>query len=259
MQLRAQCLVASGDHAAAQLVYKQLLQTHNPDDWSYLCGYLSASHHISKVADARDLLHVLQANETAKQSKRKRGPFLAELELECILRAGPATSEPAVEEAQPAPEPATQTVEAATVHLLVAAYFGMFGSKPCCYDDLKKYLNLFCGDGSADVATGNSGARTASSATTNLLEEMANSVLPVEKWEPESWPSEAAAWQYTCLCRMALTLAVPNLLCLGDISNRSREVVLEAINGLSKVYYKSLDTLQQVPARILPCSSVFCA
>jgi N-terminal acetyltransferase B complex non-catalytic subunit len=229
----AECQMEMHYYAEALEVFKSLLM-HNPDDWSYLCGFLNCCYKIYGDSNiARQFLHQLQQNEKKKSSKIKRGPFLAELELEYMFIHGVQPEPECETEADVAMPVHTQVTtggqdaESQPVTLLIHAYFEQFGNKPCCFDDLKKYLFLL----------------NSEEARIRSCQEMAKNVLPVEQWEPRSWASESAAWKYTCLCRIALTLRVHNILCLGSLAG-GIGATLAAATALNNTYHRSLETLQ---------------
>ncbi|CAG8502005.1 8272_t:CDS:10 [Acaulospora morrowiae] len=121
---------------ANELSRNSLTET-NLDDWrSYLTYLDSCLHLLSKsssdendvsLEDARKFLYSLQ--ETVKKnSEYKRGPFLAEMELEKRVTTE-LNGKPAKE-----------------IDLLVVDYFKIFGAKACCFEDLQPYLKAIPND-----------------------------------------------------------------------------------------------------------------
>jgi N-terminal acetyltransferase B complex non-catalytic subunit len=75
--------------------------------------------------DAREFLYSLQKKEL-QSNDVKRGPFLAELELEKRVVSGKKESKPAKE-----------------IETLAIEYARRFGEKSSCFEDLKPYLKDF--------------------------------------------------------------------------------------------------------------------
>jgi len=157
-----------------------------------LCGYLAVhlgTHSAPAEAEsALGFLRELQDAQAERQSRACRGPFLAELEHE-YLRAQQAA-------------PAEASAETARIASLITAYFVRFGAKPCCFDDVKKYAELVVGEGSRrDLVAG-------------MRASLSQSVAD---WVAEDRSSEAGAWKYVSLCRLALMLGVADALQLSAI------------------------------------------
>ena len=84
--------------------------------------YYSLNNETPSLDDARKFLYSLQEKEL-QSNDCKRGPFLAELELERRVISEKSNFKPAKE-----------------MDTLVIEYFKKFGSKACCYEDLHPYL-----------------------------------------------------------------------------------------------------------------------
>lgn len=129
--------------------------------------------------DTRQFIQGLQTAEAGAKGRAKRGPFLVEMEYELRL---------------------SRTPQLVT---LLGAYFERFGSKPCCYDDMRKYC----------VAASEAAGTAAQCA--DACRAMAACILPVIEWQAASWDSECAAWKLTCLCRIVRTMGI-NEAAMGD-------------------------------------------
>jgi tetratricopeptide (TPR) repeat protein len=195
----AECHAALGQHDKALATYLKLIDI-NPDDWSYLSGYLAAYFAVhgragdGSAATAEEVLTFLRGLQEAQASAKvtKRGPFLAELEYECLLSKGDGAGV----------SPELGSARAERLIELITGYFERFGSKPCCFDDVKKYAMLLAGSGKE----------------AGLITAMQATVSPkVAEWVAEDRTSEAAAWKFICLCRLALLLGVSSVLPLADI------------------------------------------
>lgn len=196
----AGCHTALAQHGKSLAVYLKLIEA-NPDDWSYLCGYLASYFAVNggvgdgTAAPAEEVLTFLRSLQETQSAQKamKRGPFLAELEYEFLLAKG---SDPAA-----APKQFDKPRIARVVDL-ITAYFTKFGSKPCCFDDIKKYAMLIEGSG----------------VESTLVISMQGTIAPqVAEWVAQDKASEAAAWKFICLCRISLTLGVSSVLALDKI------------------------------------------
>lgn len=195
----AECHTALSQHDKALATYLKLIDI-NPDDWSYLCGYLTSYFAVhggvgdGSSAAAEEVLTFLKGLQEAQASAKamKRGPFLAELEYEYLLSKGTNTSA----------LPKLDSARADRLKDLITGYFERFGSKPCCFDDVKKYAMMLAGSGNESA----------------LITAMQCTVAPkVAEWVAEDRSSEAAAWKFICLCRLALLLGVSSVLSLAEI------------------------------------------
>ncbi|KAJ3012361.1 N-alpha-acetyltransferase 25, NatB auxiliary subunit [Thoreauomyces humboldtii] len=119
---------------AVLTVSKELLLA-SPDDWSSCVSYVQAITQIvagisdreakeSTIEQARNFISVLQTKGSAGKHT-KRGPFLAELELESALLAAKQID---------------ATLAATRLAELIASYTDRFGSALSCFDDLKAYM-----------------------------------------------------------------------------------------------------------------------
>jgi hypothetical protein len=132
-----------GRFADIASLHREMLEgpTGDPDDWLNLTGYLKYSFRAgvspTKVSELRDFLERLQRQELARPRPR-RGPFLAELELEYHLQA-----EARAGDAQGQSDPSAALHESAerVVGMLVL-YYERFGTKLAFFNDVKKYLAL---------------------------------------------------------------------------------------------------------------------
>lgn len=122
------------------------LLLNNPDDWQFYLSYFDSLFHLIDAAwtpptDAEHSLegpvtcHILEAinfveerilNEEPKGSRRLRGPYLAKLELIKRLRARGTNDE----------------YRLGIPEELMFQYFERFGDKPCCYSDLRIFVDL---------------------------------------------------------------------------------------------------------------------
>ena len=207
----AECHTALAQHDEALATYLKLIET-NPDDWSYLCGYLASYFAVrggagdgsTATAAAEEVLKFLHGLQEAQAAEKamKRGPFLAELEYEFLLSKGGATAADADSADAKGSPPKLDSARADRLLELITGYFKRFGSKPCCFDDVKKYALLLNGSGRESA----------------LITAMQATVSPeVAEWVAEDRSSEAAAWKFICLCRIALLLGVSSVLSLADI------------------------------------------
>ncbi|RHZ56831.1 hypothetical protein Glove_396g53 [Diversispora epigaea] len=149
LRIRNDLLLKTENWTKANEISKNLLtETTNLDDWGYYLMYLESCLHLITTITAtdnsknenennencdistksvdldqvREFLHSLQ-EIAIKNSEIKRGPFLAELELE-------KRAKEEIKEYKPKTE----------VNKLMVNYFEIFGSKACCFEDLQQYL-----------------------------------------------------------------------------------------------------------------------
>lgn len=118
----------------ARALYETLLTEHNSDEWSWYLGYFNAqfgsqrpiaSVDANKVAAAREFIKSLKAK--TENGVKLRGPYMAELELESIVKS-----------------------EKLILPLLVA-FFNAFSTKPSCYRDMLPYIKSMSSTEQSDL------------------------------------------------------------------------------------------------------------
>ncbi|CAI2168039.1 4025_t:CDS:10 [Funneliformis geosporum] len=136
--IRNDLLLKTSNWSKAIEISKLTLTETNSDDWGAYLTYLESRFHLIKSSekdengedlnkttnldDARELFHSLQ-DKGSDSGVVKRGPFLAEFELEKRVISELKDCKPAKE-----------------VDILAIEYFRKFGAKACCFDDLQPYL-----------------------------------------------------------------------------------------------------------------------
>ncbi|CAG8496188.1 3550_t:CDS:10 [Funneliformis mosseae] len=136
--IRNDLLLKTSNWSKAIEISKLSLTETNIDDWGAYLTYLESQFHLIKSSekdengeilnkatildDARELLRSLQ-EKGGSSSDVKRGPFLAELELEYRVISELKDCKPAQE-----------------IDILAIEYFRKFGEKSCCFEDLQPYL-----------------------------------------------------------------------------------------------------------------------
>ncbi|XP_043925685.1 N-alpha-acetyltransferase 25, NatB auxiliary subunit [Protopterus annectens] len=126
------------------------LLLNNPDDWQFYLSYFDSLFHLVdegwippegsdhsvegvvdySVEEAAKFIEDRIINEESKGFRKLRGPYLAKLELIQRLRQRGANDEHKLGE---------------PVELMIQ-YFEKFGDKPCCYTDLKVFVDLLSPD-----------------------------------------------------------------------------------------------------------------
>ncbi|KAG0004483.1 N-alpha-acetyltransferase 25, NatB auxiliary subunit [Entomortierella chlamydospora] len=126
--LRIQLLIQVGRWKDARDATMQVLKEINSDDWRTILQYFDTIFlpiqdtdlkTSENLAEARAFISELVKNEGKTP---KRGPFLAQIELEKRVQEKIGDNK-------------------ATVLDLLVAYFGKFGSKTCCFEDLSVYIS----------------------------------------------------------------------------------------------------------------------
>ncbi|GBB94039.1 hypothetical protein RclHR1_02280012 [Rhizophagus clarus] len=140
IHIRNDLLLKTGNWIKAIDASKSSLEV-NADDWKAYLIYIDSIFHIIEsdekdengeslnkklnLDDAREFLYSLQ-NKESQSNDAKRGPFLAELELEKRVVSIKKEIKPAKE-----------------IETLVIEYIRKFGEKSSCFEDLKPYLKDF--------------------------------------------------------------------------------------------------------------------
>ncbi|KAH7045463.1 N-acetyltransferase B complex non catalytic subunit-domain-containing protein [Linnemannia elongata] len=125
--LRNELLIKTGRWKDARDATALILKE-NSDDWRTILQYFETIFLPVQDADLRDSENLKEARAfTAEQVKNetknpKRGPFLAQIELEHRVQEKIGDNK-------------------TTVLELLVAYFGKFGSKTCCFEDLSNYIS----------------------------------------------------------------------------------------------------------------------
>ncbi|KAF9206876.1 N-alpha-acetyltransferase 25, NatB auxiliary subunit [Haplosporangium sp. Z 27] len=126
--LRIQLLIEVGRWKDARDATVQILKEINSDDWRTILQYFDTIFLPIQDADLKTSENLAEARaftlELAKNESKnpKRGPFLAQIELEKRVQ-----------------EKIGDNKE--TVLDLLVAYFSKFGSKSCCFEDLSTYIS----------------------------------------------------------------------------------------------------------------------
>ncbi|KAG0091882.1 N-alpha-acetyltransferase 25, NatB auxiliary subunit [Podila epicladia] len=135
--MRIELLIKTGRWKDARDAAISILKDSNSDDWRTILQYfdtiflpvqdidLLASENLT---EARAFTTELAKNETKNP---KRGPFLAQIELEKRVQEKIGNNQEKVME-------------------LLVSYFDIFGSKTCCFEDLSGYIADLTKDGSLD-------------------------------------------------------------------------------------------------------------
>ncbi|KAG0357764.1 N-alpha-acetyltransferase 25, NatB auxiliary subunit [Podila minutissima] len=135
--MRIELLIKAGRWKDARDAAISILKDSNSDDWRTILQYfdtiflpvqdadLLASENL---AEARTFTTELAKNETKNP---KRGPFLAQIELEKRVQEKIGNNQEKVMD-------------------LLVSYFDIFGSKTCCFEDLSGYIADLTKDGSLD-------------------------------------------------------------------------------------------------------------
>ncbi|KAF9322121.1 N-alpha-acetyltransferase 25, NatB auxiliary subunit [Podila horticola] len=135
--MRIELLIKTGRWKDARDAAISILKDSNSDDWRTILQYfdtiflpvqdadLLASENL---AEARAFTNELAKNETKNP---KRGPFLAQIELEKRVQEKIGNNQENVMD-------------------LLVSYFDIFGSKTCCFEDLSRYISNLTKDESLD-------------------------------------------------------------------------------------------------------------
>ncbi|KAF9098341.1 N-alpha-acetyltransferase 25, NatB auxiliary subunit [Mortierella sp. AD031] len=124
--LRIELLIKTGRWKDARDATALILKD-NSDDWRTILQYFDTIFLPVQDADLKDSENLAEARAfTAEQVKNetknpKRGPFLSQIELEHRVQEKIGDNK-------------------STVLELLIAYFGKFGSKTCCFEDLSGYI-----------------------------------------------------------------------------------------------------------------------
>ncbi|KAJ8657138.1 hypothetical protein O0I10_007218 [Lichtheimia ornata] len=134
-QIKAELLQANEKWDDVMTVAEQALEKENSDDWISWLAYFDAMN--AKGTDDLSKAHALV--DTLKKSALdapvlKRGPFLAELELD--YRASQAQ----------------KGGDEKAVLANVVSYFERFGSKSCCFEDVQTYVAFLRGNNDKALA-----------------------------------------------------------------------------------------------------------
>ncbi|KAL1930984.1 hypothetical protein VTP01DRAFT_10121 [Rhizomucor pusillus] len=131
-QIRMELLLANEKWEQVLESAEQALRTENADDWISWQAYFDAVQALlpndSSLADKAYTLVADLKKAALEASVLKRGPFLAELELD--FRLGKAA----------------QGSEQNTALEKIVAYFQRFGSKSCCFEDIQNYIKFLRDD-----------------------------------------------------------------------------------------------------------------
>mmetsp|Transcript_38226 Transcript_38226/g.61899 ORF Transcript_38226/g.61899 Transcript_38226/m.61899 type:complete len:1008 (+) Transcript_38226:147-3170(+) len=160
---RASLLLRLENFAHSNRLYQQLLTKHDADDWAYHVGYLDTLLRLAQtssqrvqskpttetsdqespykahrsVEEGRNFIKQLQQQQESEPiSGRKRGPFLAELELEYRLLL--AHSE--TDDAKAVNGGDFEQQQKGRLTLAMVDYYVRFGTRPVCFGDLRPYL-----------------------------------------------------------------------------------------------------------------------
>ncbi|KAG0169915.1 N-alpha-acetyltransferase 25, NatB auxiliary subunit [Apophysomyces sp. BC1015] len=126
-QIRSELLLLNEKWNDVLTLSQHALTHENSDDWFNWLAYFDALEPLMKISpetcdSARQLIAQLKES-TLKASVLKRGPFLAELELDYRLSKLEKRDD-------------NQSLE------LIVSYFTRFGSKSCCFEDLQTYTKF---------------------------------------------------------------------------------------------------------------------
>jgi len=127
--LKIECLSKLGRNAELNLCYKNLL-AESPDQWSYIKGL------IKTCLDLKDYVPDVPIDTDNKQpiyQVEELTKFLNQLHEQNPLERGPLLG--TIELLNVSTKDETQLMEA------MIKYFTKFGSKPCCYGDLRSYVD----------------------------------------------------------------------------------------------------------------------
>ncbi|KAI8138978.1 N-acetyltransferase B complex non catalytic subunit-domain-containing protein [Fennellomyces sp. T-0311] len=129
-QIKTELLLANKKWEDVRKSTENALRNENSDDWISWRAYFDAIDALiaqgdadNRIAQARDLVAQL-SKQALEAPVLKRGPFLAELELD--YRLGKAQ----------------KGVDEKTILDHVLSYFSRFGSKSCCFEDLQTYVSF---------------------------------------------------------------------------------------------------------------------
>ncbi|KAI1317905.1 N-alpha-acetyltransferase 25, NatB auxiliary subunit [Mortierella claussenii] len=131
--LRIELLIKIGRWNDARDATVQILREINSDDWRTILQYFDTIFLPVQDADLKESANLAEAraftSELVKNDGKnpKRGPFLAQIELEKRV------------------QDRTGDNKVAVLDLLVA-YFNKFGSKTCCFEDLSTYISKLDSD-----------------------------------------------------------------------------------------------------------------
>ncbi|KAF7728781.1 N-alpha-acetyltransferase 25, NatB auxiliary subunit [Apophysomyces ossiformis] len=127
-QIRSELLLLNQKWNDVLSSSQHALRKENSDDWfSWLAYFDALEPSLETTPESCETAHQLVAElkeSTLKSSVLKRGPFLAELELDHRLR-----------------KVGKQDNDDHTTQLIVS-YFERFGSKSCCFEDLQTYTKF---------------------------------------------------------------------------------------------------------------------
>ncbi|GJJ73045.1 N-terminal acetyltransferase B complex non-catalytic subunit [Entomortierella parvispora] len=135
--LRIELLIKTGRWQDARDATKQILQNVNSDDWRTIIQYFDTIFLPVQDADLKDSDNLAEARaftteQVQNETKNpKRGPFLAQIELEKRVQEKIGDN------------------KAKMLDLLVA-YVDKFGSKTCCFEDLSGYIANLCSEDASE-------------------------------------------------------------------------------------------------------------
>ncbi|KAF9585291.1 N-alpha-acetyltransferase 25, NatB auxiliary subunit [Lunasporangiospora selenospora] len=126
--LRIELLIKTGRWKDARDATVHILNEINSDDWRTILQYFDTIFLPVQDAELKESENLTEARAftlelTQKEKKNpKRGPFLAQIELEKRVQEKIGDNKPKVLE-------------------LLVSYFDRFGSKTCCFEDLSPYIS----------------------------------------------------------------------------------------------------------------------
>ncbi|KAG2173554.1 hypothetical protein INT44_007145 [Umbelopsis vinacea] len=134
-QIYVELMTETNEWNRALEVSRKVLSEQNSDDWISWKAYFDAlfkqiaedpESEQRKLEEAKALIESTKKS-ALEASIMKRGPFMAELELDLRLKQD-------------------NKIDGATMLEHIKAYFDRFGTKPCCFEDLQPYVNAVLDD-----------------------------------------------------------------------------------------------------------------